>query len=272
MSMSPLISAAELARLLDSPDRSGIVLLDVRDAGEELFRLGHIPGARYLAFSETVCGPQTAESGRCPLPDREKLAAALGALGLSRETSVVVYGNRDFRFPARTWFTLRWMGMENVRVLDGNFPAWERAGLPIEAGDAQNWEKRVFVPGTPLERVFTADEIEADLEGKREMTLIDGRSPAALAAGRIPGSRGRLSDDNLDADGLMKPASELRSDFLGVLGDRAPESVVHTCAAGIRATVNLLASRKAGLPSKGVYVGSFTEWAKDPDRPVEVGM
>ena len=268
MPSSPLISVAELAARLKTP---GLVVLDVRDAGDALFLAGHIPGARDLSFSRTVCGPQTASIGRCPLPGRAELAPALGALGVCAASSIVIYGNRDFRFAARTWFTLRWLGLEDVRVLDGNFFAWEQAGLPVST-KAEQPAPVDLAPGDPLERVFSADEIEGDLDGGQAFTLLDGRPMAAFAAGRIPGSLCRTSDDNIDESGLLKPAQSLRTEILQALDGRPAESVVHTCAAGVRATVNLLACKVAGLPAAGVYIGSFSEWIKDPDHPVATGL
>ena len=79
----------------------------------------------------------------------------------------------------------------------------------------------------------------------------------------------RCQRDNLDADGLFRPAEELRRDYLALLAGVAPEQVVMYCGSGVSACHNLLAMEIAGLPGARLYAGSWSEWCSDPARPVE---
>jgi thiosulfate/3-mercaptopyruvate sulfurtransferase len=111
-------------------------------------------------------------------------------------------------------------------------------------------------------------------------TLLDARAPARYrgeqepidpVAGRIPGARNRFSMDNVGADGVFKPAAELKRDFEKVLAGRAPAQVVNYCGSGVSACHNLLAMEVAGLSGAKLYPGSWSEWLADPARPREKG-
>src|SRR5579883_652939 len=139
MPRSPLIEACALAAELGSP---ALVLLDCRfdlaspEAGAHAFAAGHIPGARYAHLDRNLSGPVTASSGRHPLPDPAQLRAWLGSLGVAPGVRVIAYDEANAAFAARAWWLLRWVGHEDVAVLDGGLRAWLAAGGVLEAGEA----------------------------------------------------------------------------------------------------------------------------------------
>jgi thiosulfate/3-mercaptopyruvate sulfurtransferase len=111
----------------------------------------------------------------------------------------------------------------------------------------------------------------------KKAALLDARAPARYrgeqepidpVAGRIPGAKNRYNHDNLRADGTFKPADELKKDFLAVLGDRNPVDVINYCGSGVAACHNALAMEIAGLAGSRVYPGSWSEWSRDPSRPI----
>ncbi len=113
-----------------------------------------------------------------------------------------------------------------------------------------------------------------------EDLLLDARSaqrfrgeaePIDPVAGHIPGARNRNNSDNLSASGTFKAPEELKKEFLGVLGDRAPGEVVNYCGSGVSACHNALAMEIAGLKGARLYAGSWSEWIADPRRPQEKG-
>jgi thiosulfate/3-mercaptopyruvate sulfurtransferase len=84
--------------------------------------------------------------------------------------------------------------------------------------------------------------------------------PIDPVAGHIPGAMNRPFMSNLNEKGRFKSASELQAEFLELLGDADPASVVHTCGSGISACHNLLAMEAAGLAGSALYPGSWSEW------------
>jgi thiosulfate/3-mercaptopyruvate sulfurtransferase len=116
--------------------------------------------------------------------------------------------------------------------------------------------------------------------GRENQTIIDARSaprfrgevePLDPVAGHIPGALNRLFSTNIGPDGKFKPADQLRAEFLALLGDRDPATVVHHCGSGVSAVPNLLAMEIAGLGPTALFAGSWSEWCSDPARPVAQG-
>jgi thiosulfate/3-mercaptopyruvate sulfurtransferase len=95
--------------------------------------------------------------------------------------------------------------------------------------------------------------------------------PIDPVAGHVPGAINVPLQDNLDASGRFKSPAALRERYLAVLGDASPESVVAMCGSGVTACHNLLAMAVAGLPPGHLYAGSWSEWIRDPLRPVATG-
>ena len=108
------------------------VLLDVRwrlggPPGIDSYRRGHLPGAVFADLDRDLAGPP-GPAGRHPLPDPAAFQAAMRAAGVSQDRPVVVYDDGDATIAARGWWTLRYFGHEDVRVLDGGYRAWADAG------------------------------------------------------------------------------------------------------------------------------------------------
>ena len=277
MSYTTLVAAATLAAHLDDP---AWLVIDVRHQladtgyGECVYAENHIPGAVFLHCDCDLSGPMTGSNGRHPLPAVEKLAARLGEIGIGPQTQVVIYDDAQGMIAGRLWWLLRWLGHEQVAVLDGGFQAWQAAG------GALTTELPLLRPTTFTaqlrDTMVDADYVQAFLQTSR-MHLVDARSPDRFrgenetidpVGGHIPGAVNRFFRENLRADGRFKPAAELRAEWLMVLAGASPEQVVHQCGSGVSACHNILAMEIAGLPGSRLYAGSWSEWCTDCGRPV----
>jgi thiosulfate/3-mercaptopyruvate sulfurtransferase len=267
-----LITVGELVRLLNAG--RPVVLLDVIDEkGAAPQDRPKIPGALSVQLATDFCGKSTPASGKRPLPDIHELELKARSWGISRDTLVVVYDNSGGAQASRAWWTLRWAGLANVRVLDGGFQAWTAAALPQSnhiatrtgsAGDA------VLTSGC----MPTIDAGEAANLAKHSR-LLDARATAAYVGdpdqsrtGHIPGAIHAPSADNI-ADGTFRPSEDLRARFarLGVDGSR---SIGVYCGSGNAAAHEIAALHAAGLEA-ALYVGSWSAWSADPSRPVATG-
>ena len=279
-SSSPLISAEALKAALGR-----VRVFDVRfdlarpEAGEAAWREGHLPGAHYLHLDRDLSakdGVPALCGGRHPLPTREVFAATAARLGLTPDTPVVLVDAQGGMFAARAWWMLRWIGARDVRVLDGGLAAGRAAGGALEPGEVQ---PAAPAPAWPLGPEpeglrLTADALAAQLG---RVALLDARAPERYrgdvepldpVAGHIPGALNRPFSANLGPDGRFLPPEALRAAFQGLAGARP---VVHQCGSGVTACHNLLAMAVAGLPGGALYAGSWSEWCRDPARPVAQG-
>ena len=136
--MSELIAHADwLQAHLGDPavrvvDASWYLPTQERDARAE-YLAAHIPGAVF--FDIDGIADRTSSLPHM-LPSEEEFSAEAGALGLSEGHTIVVYDGSGLVTAPRVWWTLRVFGARDVRILDGGLPAWKRAGLPLQAGDA----------------------------------------------------------------------------------------------------------------------------------------
>jgi len=279
-----LISAADLAERLDSPD---VRVFDVRHdltnhaAGRQAYEAGHIPGARYLDHETELAAPRTGTNGRHPLPSREAFGALMAAHGVTPRTLVVAYDASGGMYAAHLWWMLRWLGHGQVAVLDGGWQAWVAAGLPTtaEPAPAPARLETTAEPGAALAGAVDAQAV-LDNIARPSFTVIDARAanryrgevePMDPVAGHIPGALNRPNGENLQADGRFKPAGQLREEFASLLDGRDPAAIVHQCGSGITACHNLLSMEIAGLSGSRLYPGSWSEWCSDPSRPVAKG-
>jgi thiosulfate/3-mercaptopyruvate sulfurtransferase len=275
------------------------------EAGRSAYMKSHIPGARYADLNLDLSAPITAHSGRHPLPTPEAFAQRLTALGVRNDSQVIAYDDANGSFAARLWWMLRWVGHDAVAVLDGGFQAWIRHGGPVQSGlpaaadsaDAPAAGGR-FTPhpdnagvvsagagvfSTGAGAVSTGELERALLEpatSAPKPLLVDARAPERFAgavepidpvAGHIPGAVNHPFAVNLAADNRFLPAAELKQRWLARLAGTAPENLIAMCGSGVTACHNLLSLEVAGLPGGRLYAGSWSEWIRDPRRPVARG-
>jgi thiosulfate/3-mercaptopyruvate sulfurtransferase len=269
-----LIGAAELAASLASPAVPVVpVVLDARwrlagPPGIDDYRAAHIPGAVYADLDRDLSGAPG--PGRHPLPSAEAFQASMRAAGVRDAVPVVVYDDGDARPAARAWWSLRYFGHAQVRVLDGGFPAWQRAGLPVssEVPVVAAGDFTARPGGMPL----------ADAAGAAALAesgvLIDVRAaeryrgetePVDPVAGHIPGAVNIPIAETANPDGTFRSAAELAAAFAGLGGGGS--GVGAYCGSGVTAARGVLALAIAGIPA-ALYVGSWSDWISDPTRPV----
>lgn len=271
-----LISPEELHSHLSDPDW---VIVDCRfeladtGVGRRQYAAGHIPGALYAHLDEDLSGPPVTDHGRHPLPTSAAMTALFGRLGIDGRKQVVVYDAGNGAYAARLWWMLHYMGHGATAVLDGGWAVWQAAGLPVSDE-----------VGTPRPTVFTgAPHSEwlvqmADVPGVP--LLVDSRGPARYRgevepidkkAGHIPGAVNYFYEENWGADGRYLPPNQLRTQLQALLGETPPDEAVFYCGSGVSACVNILAMAHSGLGYGRLYVGSWSEWSRQPENPVAVG-
>jgi thiosulfate/3-mercaptopyruvate sulfurtransferase len=267
-----LITVDELVRLLDA--RQAVVLLDVIDEqGGAPDDRAKIPGALSVHLATDFSGKPTPAAGRRPLPDVSDLQAKARAWGIRSDSIVVVYDNSGGAQACRAWWTLRWAGVANVRVLDGGYGAWIAANRPssnhVATRAALGGDVVLTSTGMPT---ISAEEAAGLAAQSR---LLDARpraayvgDPAKPGTGHIPGAIHAPAGDNI-ADGIFKPNDELHAHFSSLGADGLTKIGVY-CGSGNAAAHVVAAMCAIGLEA-ALFVGSWSAWSADPSRPVATG-
>jgi thiosulfate/3-mercaptopyruvate sulfurtransferase len=246
-------------------------------AGGAAFADAHIPGAVFARIEDDLSGAKTGRNGRHPLPARDDLAATFRRWGISDDSQIVAYDSHGGSYAARLWWLARWLGHEQVAVLDGGWQAWRAGANPSASGGSAHRASGRFSVRAPLAALATADDVQAAAQSGR--VLIDARAPARYrgetepidpVAGHIPGARSRFWQDNLIA-GRFKSAQQLRAEFSALAAGDPPEALVHYCGSGVTAAHNALAMDVAAMPGSALYAGSWSEWIADPTHGICTG-
>ena len=279
--MNAIISAPELASDLAGPNPP--VVLDVRWQlslataaggtpfdGRAAYAAGHIPGAVFIDLDAELAG-QAGDAGRHPLPDLAVFGAAMRAAGVSADRDVVVYDGGLGWAAARAWWLLGWTGHPSVRVLDGGLAAWSG---PVSS-EAPAPAAGSFVPAPGARPLLDADGAAALA---RTGLLLDARAgeryrgdvePIDPVGGHIPGAVSAPTTDNVNDVGQFLLGDELAERFKS-LGATGSSEVGVYCGSGVSGAHEVLALAVAGIPA-ALYVGSWSEWSRDGNRPVAVG-
>jgi thiosulfate/3-mercaptopyruvate sulfurtransferase len=194
------------------------------------------------------------------------------AAGVSGDRPVIVYDGGSSMAAARAWWLLRYFGHPRVFVLDGGFSGWLADGRAIERGEPAV-QPGDFVPHPGAMPLLDAAGAAAVAAGG---VLVDARAPERYrgeqepidpVAGHIPGAVNVPATSNVDAAGRFRAPHELRKQFEEA-GVREGFPVGAYCGSGVTAANDVLALELAGYRGAALYVGSWSEWCRDPSRPV----
>lgn len=271
-----LIDVATLAFRLAGADPPTVI--DVRwslrgPPGRQAYRDGHIPGASFLDLDAELCG-RPGPGGRHPLPDPAPLQDALRRAGVRTHHPVVAYDAGESQAAARLWWTLRWAGHEEASVLDGGYAAWLADERPVEPGQAEPRPGDIVVhPGhLPVLDAGAAATVAAEgvlLDSRVAPRYLGETEPIDPVAGHIPGAVNLPAARLTGPDGRLRAPAELHQIFVDAGVGDGPVGAY--CGSGVTAAHTVLALHRAGFPDAALYVGSWSNWVADGDRPVSTG-
>ncbi|MDB5595264.1 MAG: hypothetical protein JWM36_2225 [Hyphomicrobiales bacterium] len=276
-----LISASELATMMSS---GNTVIIDTRNP--EAYAAGHIPGAVNEHAIFTYLATSTPE-GIAEL--KTKFAEAFGAAGLSGKETAVFYEqsmNSGFGQSCRGYYLMKLLGYPSAKVLHGGYEAWTAAAMDVTTD----------VPA-PAPAIFSIDDAADSImiDAQAMLAALENPSIAVLDVrdvdewigessspygkdycprkGRIPGARWiewyRMMKPTADGPRFKSPAEILAE--CATVGITRETPVYLYCFKGARASNTFVALKDAGIETVAMYFGSWNEWSRLPELPIEEG-
>jgi len=259
-----LIEADELIAILDKPELrifDATIMFYMGMSPEEAAKMptahqqylaGHIPGAAFFDHKKYSDLGSPYEYMRAP---DDVLADRIGQAGIAANSDVILYTPGILASATRAWWLLRYAGVEQVRVLNGGYKAWLKAGCAVEQQESSYPPARFtgqFNPG------MFADKEEVQASINQASTLIENAlTQDWYDREHIPGSTCLpLIDLTVGWDAFL-PADQLNARLKPV---DPHQRIITYCGGGIAATVNALAYLMAGVRQVAVYDGSLFEW------------
>jgi len=257
--------------LLENLNNPQVVIVDCRfsladsQLGKQQYQANHIPGSYYLDLNQDLSSSVKEHGGRHPLPNTTELAEKLSAIGVnSQKTLVVAYDDSRLAFASRLWWLLRYLGHEQVAVLDGGFSGWQKAGYTV-TDIIPTAARGIFIPQIQKDKVVDFTYVKNHKDSP-DVVLVDSREgeryrgekePIDKIAGHIPGAVNYPWQEITDTFGCLLPPSEQSQHWQNI--DTNKEILVY-CGSGVTACVNLLSLAIAGIPTAKLYAGSWSDW------------
>ncbi|MEJ2061184.1 MAG: sulfurtransferase [Gammaproteobacteria bacterium] len=282
MTINALVSPSELQQMIASQP---VVIIDTRSP--DSYAAGHIPGAVNIHEIFTYLATSSKE-GLEEL--RGKFSEAFGSVGISGEEPVVLYEesmNSGFGQSCRGYFLLQFLGYPKAAILHGGYQAWLAEGMETttEVPEPENKtfpvdESAAGVMLTKEDMLAVLDDPEALILDVRDVDEWVGTSSSPYGIdfcprkGRIPGAVWlewyRMMKPNDDGVPVFKTKEELQEECRTVgIGPDTP--VYLYCFKGARASNTFVALKQAGVKDVKLYFGSWNEWSRDPNLPIESG-
>lgn len=271
-----LVSVPWLTANLSTP---GLVVVE---SNEDilLYDTGHIPGAIKIDWHTELNDPVVRD-----YVDGDGFAALMSAKGISRDDTVVIYGDKSNWWASYALWVFTLFGHPDVRLLNGGRDAWIGSGgeLTREVPDLSPTSYPVITRNDDDIRAFKEDVL-----GHLGKPLIDVRSPeeysgerthmpaypeeGALRGGHIPTARSIPWARAAREDGTFKPASELRKLYVDEQGFDPEAEVITYCRIGERSSHTWFVMKYLlGFDSVKNYDGSWTEWGSAVRVPIQTG-
>jgi len=279
--LEPLVTAQWLSEHLDDPN---LVILDCTVLvetdengglrilnGRANYEAGHIPSAGFADLMGDLSGLD--DPLMFTMPPQEQFSAAMGALGVGDDSSVVLYTANNPDWAARVWWMLHWAGFDRVALLDGGQQAWVADGLPLSTLPANRPAKQFTATFRP-EMIADRDQVLAATDNSA-VRIVDALPVAHYRGeysmygrpGHITGATNLPSSDLLNAEGHYWSLDELEMMHEGDRNDR----VITYCGGGVAASSVAFTMHRLGFTDVAVYMGSLQEWVVDPENPMTLG-
>ena len=257
----------------------GVVVAE-SDEDVLLYETGHIPGAVKLDWHTELNDPVTRD-----YVDGGGFARLMSGKGITRDTTLVLYGDKNNWWAAYALWVASLFGHPDLRLLDGGRAKWIAEGRPVTTDvpqraradypviDRDDTQIRAFRDqvlahlGKPLIDVRSPGEYTGEL-----LHMPDYPQEGAVRGGHIPGARSVPWSRAAAEDATFRPRDELEAIYQGEAGLRPDDDVVVYCRIGERSSLTwFVLHHLLGYPRVRNYDGSWTEWGNSVKVPITQG-
>lgn len=277
-----LVSTEWVSEHLNDPD----IRIVESDEDVLLYEIGHVPNAVKIDWHEDLQDMSTRD-----FIDADAFNALMSRLGITRDTIVVFYGDKNNWWAAYAYWFFRYMGHDNVKIMDGGRRKWEEEGREMTR-EVPSIAPSSYTGASPRPefRAFRDEVLDhIGYQGRQKVgdgkPLVDVRSPGeysgellhmpdypqegALRGGHIPGAANIPWAQAVAEDGTFKTAEELRALYEGK-GIVPNDDIVVYCRIGERSSHTWFVLHELlGYPNVRNYDGSWTEWGNVIGVPIE---
>jgi len=275
---SILITPTQLQPMLNDP---AVVVVDgswhlpnANRYAQLEYEAGHIHGAHFFDIDEIA---DKASGLPHTLPSNEQFAKAVGEMGISNDTPIVVYDAAGMFSAARVWWMLKSYGATNIRVLDGGLPAWQGAGFEVTSEKSATRKTKFVAQLSDTKTVSLSqmrDHVDAgdrqilDARGAGRFGGQEAEPRPGMQAGHMPGAINIPFPTLLNKDGTFRSTEELKTHFAGS-SVKLDGPIITTCGSGVTASIILLALALIGKNDAQLFDGSWAQWGSLLDTPIE---
>lgn len=256
-----IISAADAAKMLKDQNT---VFVSTRSATD--YTKVHIAGAVNI-------DPKTLNGAKSMLLPAGQIASVFGKNGISNTKSIIIYDDGSGKYAGRMYWIMKYMGANDVKVLDGGMKAWRMARKPVTKNPT-SIAAATFTPKVNKNFMATMAQVKSAANNPayviidaRSVEEFNGVAATNLRKGHIPGSINIAHTSVLTDNSTLKSAAELKALFQaeGVTKDK---KVILYCESSVRAGILFLALKGLDYPNVQVYDGAYLEWQSDAANKV----
>ena len=266
--------------LLENLNKEALIILDCRfdmnnlEYGINAYKSAHIENSKFISLEYDMMGKLEIHGGRHPLPDMNKFAKKLETVGVNDKSIVLIYDDGDLQMASKLWWMLKYLGKDNVYVLEGGFKEWTSSGLETTSKIDISSKSGELNVNLNSDMICDVNFIRNNIENE-DSKIIDSRSnerylgisePIDKKAGHIKSAENYFWQENFQ-DGKLKNIEDLKKRFNNL---KNYNNLIVYCGSGITACPNIIVMQEIGLEPV-LYLGGWSDWISYEENEV-VGL
>lgn len=203
------------------------------------------------------------------------LAKAFGEMGISNTNQIIIYDGSKNKYAARVYWILKYLGAENVKILEKDMKAWRSSRVPLTKAPSKT-QATTFTPKVNMDIIVDMAWMKTHLKDAgvvivdvRDALEFAGTSTKQKSPGHIAGAVNLNWETLVNEQGVLKDKASMES-LMKSAGITADKTIVFYCATSVRAGLPFLVAKTIlNYPNVKVYDGAMNEWKETATNPIE---